>query len=145
MRADAVAVEVARRQQQRLAEATLLPKVVNPGGRSPWAHVPLAKLFEADGNATMERRGGLVESGHQPHHGSKSGRCVVISPKTGYWWCRGCRRSGDAVAYVMAKHGYSYRQAAAWLAERHGPPAGGEARKRGGQPRPRVEVVCYGR
>jgi len=47
----------------------------------------------------------------------------LLSPDADRWWCRGCDRAGDAAVYVMDVRGCAYREAAAWLAERYGPPA----------------------
>jgi DNA primase len=85
--------------------------------------VPLADLVGAY-NELYERDGGLVESAHEPIHGSKSGRCLLIDTQKGRWWCRSCRQHGDAASFVMAVHGWQYGQATAWLAERYGAPSG---------------------
>ena len=120
--------EVARRQLARLVGTGHR----RPGQRSPsrWAHVPLAALFEEAGNAIVERPNGTAECGHEPFHGSRSGRCVLLDPVAGRWWCRSCRRGGDAATLVMDHHGWSYRQAAAWLAGRYGGPTGQPAHPR---------------
>jgi DNA primase len=70
-----------------------------------------------------QRSDGLVECGHEPFHTSKSGHCVLINASAGSWWCRSCRQSGDAAAFVMAINGWPYAQAADWLAARYGRPA----------------------
>ena len=128
---DAIQAEVARRQAERLNKAVGRARADAAERPSAWAHVPLVKLFQADGNLISERGTGLVETGHQPHHGSKSGRCVLIDPTRGRWWCRGCRRSGDAAAYVMAKYGCTFREAAERIAAEYGVP------KNGPRPHPR--------
>jgi len=56
-------------------------------------------------------------------HSSKSGRCVILDPAAGRWWCLSCRRSGDAASFLMALRGWPYRRAALWLTERYGAPA----------------------
>lgn len=96
---------------------------------SRWAHVPIADLFHAAGNAAYERANGKIETGHEPLHSSKSGRCVVIEPEAGLWWCRSCRHGGDAAAFVMALHGWPYPRASVWLKERYGLPR--KERRRG--------------
>jgi hypothetical protein len=45
---------------------------------------------------------------------------VVIDPAIGLWWCRACRRGGDAATLLMQLHGWSYRRAAQVLRERFG-------------------------
>ena len=115
--------EVSRRQAARLARKAA--PVDQPRGRtSPWAHVKLADLFRETGNVVHAVPGGEgLECGHQPFHGSRSGRCVRIDPKRGLWFCRSCRAGGDAVAFWMARTGLSRTIAARQLAERFGPPA----------------------
>ena len=58
--------------------------------------VDLATLFAEAGNRVRERSNGTLETGHEPHHHSKSGTCVLIVPATGRWFCRSCQRAGDA-------------------------------------------------
>lgn len=53
--------------------------------KSRWVHVPLADLFAATGNPLYPRNGDHLETGHEPVHGSKSGRCVFIDPGKGRW------------------------------------------------------------
>jgi hypothetical protein len=127
MDATDIAAEVERRQRARLKRAP------GPGPKpSPWTHVPLADLFAQAGNRVHRRGDGLAESGHEPFHGSKSGRCVLIDPATGRWWCRSCRTSGDAARLLMDLRGCSYSQAETWMARHYGPPADRPTR-----PRPR--------
>ena len=115
--------EVRRRQAARLERKATAGKA--PRGRpSPWAHVPLAELFREVGNVVHETGDDRVlETGHQPFHGSKSGRSVRIDARLGLWYCRGCRRGGDALTFWIAKSGLNRRKAYAELAERFGPPA----------------------
>ena len=120
--------ELARRQMARLSPARLA--VRSARGPSIWAHVKLADLFSKFGNVVHGDPDGLVETGHGPIHGSKSGRCVVLDQSTGRWWCRSCRTSGNAAAFVMAARGCRYSEAAALLTERYGPPARGPRRRR---------------
>ena len=118
--ADPLIRELARRQLGRLGARRLRASV--PVAPSRWAHVPLADLFAEQGNRLHRRGDGRAETGHEPIHASRSGRCVLIDPLLGRWWCRSCRRSGDAARLVMDLRGCSYRQAAARLAAEHGPP-----------------------
>ena len=121
---------VAARQLARLG---LSPARSGPrSARSPWAHVPLADLFVEQGNRIHRRSDGLTECGHEPIHGSNSGRCVLLDLDRGRWWCRSCRQLGDAPAYLAAVHGCRYRDAAELLAGRFGRAAGrpGSGRRR---------------
>lgn len=120
--ADPIERAVAQRQLAQLERATNRPAASKlPPSR--WAHVPLGELFEQVGNRLHRRADGRFECGHEPVHSSKSGRCVLIDPTAGRWYCRSCRRGGDAATLVMQLRGWTYRQAAAWLAARYGPPA----------------------
>ncbi len=129
---DPLTREVAARQLQRLRVSS--PRAANRSAVSAWVHVPLADLFAEQGNQIHRHSDSSLESGHEPLHGSNSGRCVLLDLDRGRWWCRSCRQSGDAPIYVMAVRGRGHRAAAAWLAERYGPPAGQPARR---QPRRR--------
>lgn len=125
---DPVARATARRQLAALERTTSGRPAEQPAKLSRWAHVPLAALFEQAGNRIYERSNGRFECGHEPAHGSKSGRCVLIDPALGRWYCRSCRCGGDAVAALMSLRGWVYRQAAEWLAAQFGPPAAAAAR-----------------
>ncbi len=119
---DPVRREVARRQLARLQTPR---RTHTDAAASVWGHVPLAALFQEAGNVLRPRAAGRVETGHEPFHGSRSGRCVTISPETGLWWCRACRQGGDAVTFVQQWKGWRYSAAAAWLVARFGRPAHG--------------------
>ena len=121
--------EVARRQLVRLMRGHRPANDAAPQP-SPWAHVPLTDLFAEQGNRVHHRNDGRLESGHEPVHASKSGRCVLIDPTAGRWWCRSCHTSGDAAGLVMSLHGWPYGQAAAWLALRYDRPARPSPRRR---------------
>jgi hypothetical protein len=123
---ESVRREVARRQAAALGAVSPAPS----GGRTPsrWAHVPLAALFEDAGNPIARRRRGTAACGHEPFHGSRSGTCVTIDEILGLWYCRSCRRGGDAVRFVRDLHGWGYPRTAAWLAARFGAPAGDRPR-----------------
>jgi CHC2 zinc finger len=116
-----VDAEVQRRQRLLLARAQRCAGKVRQGEARPsrWVHVPLADLF-GEYNTMHQRGDGLVECGHEPFHTSKSGHCVLINVATGLWWCRSCRQSGDAAAFVMTTKGWSYSQAAQWLDDNYG-------------------------
>src|SRR5438045_2931931 len=83
---DPVAREVARRQLERLTtrSAGRSRAVARP---SRWAHVGLGELFAAYGNQLRRRPDGKIQTGHEPLHSSRSGRCVVIDETFGRWWC----------------------------------------------------------
>lgn len=113
---------VAQQQLTRLGRASCPPSTTAPDRRpSRWAHAPLARLFEEQGNR-IYARGGRLESGHEPMHGSKSGRCVLIDAARGRWYCRSCRQSGDAATFIMRWRGWPYRRTAAWLVTHYGLP-----------------------
>jgi hypothetical protein len=131
-----VAAEVARRQQVRLhrgngriaaSSPTSSPAKAPRPGR--WVHVPLAELFAEQGNHLHAKWGGLLETGHEPVHGSKSSRCVLINPERGSWLCRSCGERGDAATLVMALAGIGHREAATHLTRRYGPPGNGTSRQ----------------
>ncbi len=126
---DPQARAVARHQLARLQRSASPPSrsAARPAAR--WAHVDLAALFAAAGNAVYRRGADSAEAGHEPLHGSRSGRCVLIDLPAGRWWCRSCRRAGDAATFVMDWRGWGYRPAAAWLTARYGPPAGSARRR----------------
>ena len=119
---DPVIRSVAARQLARLSIGRTRPR--SSARSSRWSHVPLADLFKEQGNHVRPRREGRFETGHEPMHASKSGRCVIIDPTLGRWWCRACRQAGDAARFVMDARGCSYPQATAWLERRYGRPAG---------------------
>jgi hypothetical protein len=126
-----IAAEVRRRQSaRRLRRTSTAATMIRP---SRWAHVPLAQLFAAAGNCLYERGNGTIECAHEPLHSSKGGRCVSINPTTGLWWCRGCRRGGDAATFLIDLTGCSTTAAAAQLTQAYGPPAAGQdvSRRRG--------------
>lgn len=136
--------QLGRAQLARLERAT--PPSAGVTTVSRWAHVPLVSLFAEAGNEVVARAGGRSETGHEPLHRSSSGRCVVIDPDRGVWWCRSCRKGGDAATLVMQGHGWSYRRACAWLTETFGqallsaPPARGRPTRPAPRPPLSVEV-----
>jgi hypothetical protein len=130
---DPIEAEVARRQLAAL-ERLLRRKAVsenedvsrdtsrNTLSKSKWSHVPLVDIFRLAGNRVYPRSDGTFDCGHEPCHGSKSGRCVTVNVATGRWFCRSCRQGGDAVAAVRSLFGLDYGGAIKWLTERFGPP-----------------------
>jgi hypothetical protein len=130
---DPIEAEVAKRQLAAL-ERVLRHQAIsdNPHARdntspntpskSKWTHVSLTEVFRLAGNRLYPRANGTFDCGHEPCHGSKSGRCVTINVANGRWFCRSCRRGGDAVAAVQSLFGLDYRGAVKWLTERFGPP-----------------------
>jgi hypothetical protein len=124
MTPEALNAEVERRQRAIMDQGTL--QAGAPEGdelhASRWRYIPLHRLLTAEGNLLHKRPNGRLETGHEPLHGSKSGRCLLLNPATGRWHCRSCGRGGDAAAWVMDYRGYSYRHAAKWLLARFGPP-----------------------
>lgn len=113
---------VARRQLAKLNKKPGRSFSRRDGGR-PWGHVPILDLFEQAGNRVHVRPGGRAECGHEPIHGSTSGRCVTIDPDRGIWYCRSCRTGGDVVRLAMQTQGVSGAAAVKWLVARYGPPA----------------------
>lgn len=121
--ADPITREIARLQLNRLSQERRRFTGAK-AGPSRWAHVPLADLFVEQGNRIARLADGLIECGHEPIHASRSDRCVLLDATRGRWWCRSCRKSGDAATYVMIVRGCLYREAAAWLSDRYGAPVG---------------------
>jgi hypothetical protein len=119
-RAPHITAEVRRRQTARLER--LATKNGKPGRRSRWAHVPIASLFEGAGNVLFEQRDGTIETGHEPCHRSGSGRCVVVDPTRGVFWCRSCRAGGDAVTLLQQIRGWTRHQAVQHLTQAYGAP-----------------------
>jgi hypothetical protein len=109
----------ARRHTHPTPAATADSTKVEP---ARWAHV-LEKIVTAAGNPPVRWRGdGTYDCGHEPTHKSSSGTCLWVHPREGYWWCRACTRSGDALSWAIAEHGYTFAAAYAWLLTRYGPP-----------------------
>jgi hypothetical protein len=124
---DPLEQEVGRRLAGRLPiREPLAPatSVAPTRAASRWRHVDLADLLASLGNP-VKIVGSRIKAGHEPVHSSKSRSCLVAWPAEGTWWCSSCDQSGDAATLVMQARGMSYREAAAFLAERYGPPAGG--------------------
>ncbi|MCC6381723.1 MAG: hypothetical protein IT304_04400 [Dehalococcoidia bacterium] len=108
--------------QRALAERQLIrlePRSRSPRASSSWRHVPLADLF-AELNEIHTRGDDRLETGHEPVHTSRSGRCVVVDPALGLWYCRSCRRGGDAASFLAASRDWSRRRAELWLVLQYG-------------------------
>lgn len=121
LEAQVAEIQLARLGRAVQRQSSPVKNLTRTPSTSRWAHVPLAQLFEAFGNALHVRADGRVESGHEPFHGSKSGSCVLITPESGHWWCRSCNERGDAIRLVMRVNDWSYREAAGWLSAHFGP------------------------
>jgi hypothetical protein len=72
-----------------------------------------------------ERPNGDLE-GACPWHASASGRCLIVFAGGVRWWCRLCRRGGDAAAWHALIEGISLSQAR----RRLGLPTGRQPRAR---------------
>jgi hypothetical protein len=132
-----IADDVQRRQAARRNRQVARP-AKGSTSRSRWWYVPLPALFEDADNPLYPRSDGSVETGHQPCHGSKSGRCVVIDPAKGIWWCRSCQQGGTAVTLLQQVRGWTRRQAICHLIQHYGPPPKtGEAKRPQPRPQPR--------
>ncbi len=130
-----VDAEVRTRQAARL-ERKAARGTAARGRPSRWAHVKLAELFAETGNVIYETsHDGELETGHQPFHNSKRGRCLRIDTNLGLWYCRSCGQGGDAVTLWTAISGHRRKQAAIELAKRYGPPKGWASRSRRAQRR----------
>jgi hypothetical protein len=108
--ADAAQRELAMVQLRRLNrqrdQATRLPE---PAQRC-MSSLDLAGLVESVVGPLRRRSNGTL-CGPCAWHSSKSGTCLVIWPSEGRWWCSSCRRSGDALAWLMLTSGLSYTEA----------------------------------
>lgn len=122
---DMVTREVARRQLQHIDRIDQKVNRREYATQRPWGHT-LEHLFTDAGNV-IQRRDARLRCGHEPFHSSQSGTCVVIDPTAGYWYCSSCRRSGDALALVMALHDLKFSAAEAWLIEQYGTPKSTDA------------------
>jgi hypothetical protein len=67
--------------------------------------VPLARLV-----TTPLRPSGKTLVGECPLHEDRRPSFTVY-PDTNSWYCFGCQRGGDAIAFVRYLHGFSFRQA----------------------------------
>ncbi len=110
------------RQQALRRQLDRLHRAMNPSlpyrHRSKFPTRILLDLLQENGNVLHVRSNGLIDSGHQPFHDSKSNRCLMVDPVTGRWYCRSCKRGGDVVAFYAALHGLSYSDAEKALKER---------------------------
>lgn len=74
--------------------------------RSALPVIDLADLIErgiprVPASQELSRRGNQIRTGHEPVHGSSSGNCLAIWPDEGRWFCYGCNRGGDSLAYIV--------------------------------------------
>jgi hypothetical protein len=81
----------------------------------------LQALIEASGNTPMRWRGTeAFDTGHQPFHDSKSGSCLMVDLRTGFWWCRSCRKAGGSIEWLAAMRGVTPLRAAVLLRQQFG-------------------------
>ena len=91
----------------------------------------------------VQRRGAdRYECGCPAGHASKSGLCAALwrADEGWRWYCRSCRRGGDAIAWLMLAEGLAYRAACVRLGI--GPKAAALGRPRRGTPRPPRNAVA---
>ena len=129
---DPLVREMATRQLAQLGDD--LDDIVVTAAAKPaasrWAYIPLSDLFTAAGNRVFPRGKGQFETGHAPVYSSNSGRCALLTPNVGWWYCRQCRKGGNAVKAVMSLQGITYTQAVNWLTQRYGLPPNSRPPKR---------------
>jgi hypothetical protein len=70
----------------------------------------LRDLVERTVGPLHERPNGDLQ-GPCPLHASSSGRCLVLFAGGNRWWCRSCRRGGDAVSWLMLVDGITRAEA----------------------------------
>ena len=103
---DPLVREVAARQLGRLLRASSAPRT----HRAAEQCAGLSARIETAVGPLCPRPDGALE-GACPWHTSRSGRCLVVFADGHTWWCRHCRRGGDAAAWVAAYEGCSYAEA----------------------------------
>jgi hypothetical protein len=69
----------------------------------------LLRLIERTVGPLHRRPSGDLE-GPCPWHASRSGRCLVVAGGE-RWWCRSCRRGGDAVVWLISFEGIGAAEA----------------------------------
>ncbi len=97
---------------RRLAVAQLA-RLQRSGLPTPEADGPtraLRDLVEQTVGPLHQRPGGDLE-GPCPWHASRSGRCLVIFAGGARWWCRSCRRGGDAATWLASVEGVGLNEA----------------------------------
>jgi len=125
-------------QERRLAREQLgrLERGANPAEEAALQEEPGIDLAALIGRTVGLRPKGDGKSvGPCPWHSSRSRECLVVWADEGRWWCSSCKRGGDAVAWVALLEGISFAKARRRLGLARGVQA----------PRPRLEVVRYGR
>ncbi len=103
------------------------PESTHPrrNGHYRWPHVDLVALIRESGCTVRQKSPDKWVGDHAPKHASKSGECLVIWPRKGWWFCSSCGKSGDAAGWIMHLEGCDYHEAARRLERRFGPaPAG---------------------
>ena len=71
-------------------------------------------LLELVGRDVTLRRAGARYRGLCPFHYEKTAS-FFVNPQSKTWRCYGCRRSGDAFDWLMAREGLTFHQAVAAL------------------------------
>jgi hypothetical protein len=64
------------------------------------------------------KKAGQTCVGHCPLHDDKS-PSFHIYPDTNSWYCFGCKRGGDTIAFIRLRHGLSFRDAVYYLTHHH--------------------------
>lgn len=114
-----------------LRRATTAPPDASKVPTSPSPHGQLIALVEEAVGPLLEQSNGNRE-GPCPWHTSRSGTCLIVFADGDRWWCRSCRRSGDAVAWLALTEGISFADARRRL--------GMPSRRRGMRRRPTLSV-----
>ena len=97
---------VAARQLARLRRSS--ERLAAHGDAPPSG--PLIGIVEGAVGPLRAKPSGDLE-GPCPWHASTSGRCLVVFAGGRRWWCRSCRRGGDAVSWLMLTEGMSASEA----------------------------------
>ncbi len=121
---------LAKEQLERLERGANSTK---EGAPSDELGIDLAALIGQ--TVALKPKGDGKAVGPCPWHSSRSGECLVVWADEGRWWCSSCKRGGDAVAWVALLEGISFAKARRRLG----------LAQRVQAPRPRLEVVRYGR
>ena len=68
--------------------------------------------------AVSLKKAGQTCVGHCPLHDDKSPSFHVY-PNTNSWYCFGCKRGGDTIAFIRLRYGLSFRDAMHYLTHHH--------------------------
>jgi hypothetical protein len=68
--------------------------------------------------AVSLKEAGQTCVGHCPLHDDKS-PSFHIYPDTNSWYCFGCKRGGDTIAFIRMRYGLSFRDAVHYLTHHH--------------------------